>query len=62
MKAESVGKIIKNKFVNFDFEIVPYDSSIQNEIQNLFLLNSSLYTNQIQIRVGTIIIFYLTEL
>lgn len=62
MKAESVGKIIKNKFVNFDFEIVPYDSSIQNEIQNLFLLNSNLYTNQIQVRVGTIIIFYLTEL
>lgn len=62
MRAESIGKIMKNKFTNFDIEIVSKDEEIHNEIQNLFLLNSSFSTNQIQIRLYTIIIFYLTEL
>ena len=62
MRAESVGKIMKNKFINFDIEIVAKEEEVHNEIQNLFLLNSSFSTNQIQIRVYTIIIFYLTEL
>lgn len=62
MRAESVGKIMKNKFINFDIEIVSKEEEVHNEIQNLFLLNSSFSTNQIQIRIYTIIIFYLTEL
>lgn len=61
MIAKSIGKIIKNKFANFDFEIVSYVKAITNEIQNLFILNASIQKKQIQIRQGTVVYFYLTD-
>ena len=61
MIAKSIGKIVKNKFANFDFEIVGYDDNVSNEIQNLFLLNTSVQNKQIQIRQGTVVVFYLTD-
>ena len=61
MIASSTGKIMKNKFANFDFEIVSHAKAITNEIQNLFILNASIQKKQIQIREGTVVYFYLTD-
>ena len=62
MVANSLGKIPKNAFTNFDIDIIPYESVLQNEIQTIGCLNSNIYTNNINIRLGTNVIFYLTEL
>ena len=62
MVANSLGKIPKNTFTNFDIDIIPYESVLQNEIQTIGCLNSNIYTNNINIRLGTNVIFYLTEM
>lgn len=62
LRANSVGKITKNKFANFEFEVVQKDQEIQNEIQSIFLLNSNFFADKIQIRQGSNVIFYVIDL
>ena len=59
MIAKIIGKIPKNIFTNFDIDIIPYDDEIINEIQCIGLLNT---VNSYKIRLGTNIIFYLTDI
>ena len=59
MIAKNIGKIPKNIFTNFDIDIIPYDAEIINEIQCIGLLNT---VNSYKIRLGTNIIFYLTDI
>ncbi len=61
MKAKNEGKIPKNKFCNFDLEIIPYDNPIVYEVQSVFLLNSYFLTNKIQLRKGINVIFYIID-
>jgi hypothetical protein len=58
MKAKKKGKLMKNKFIQFDLEIIGKECSIVKEIHNLCTLNSVTYKNTIQIRLGDVIIFY----
>ena len=62
MIAKIIGKIPKNIFTNFDIDIIPYDDEIINEIQCIGLLNTVKYSNSYKIRLGTNIIFYLTDI
>ena len=62
MVAKVIGKIPKNVFTNFDIDIIPYDSEVINEIQCIGLLNTINYSNSFKIRLGTNIIFYLTDI
>ena len=61
MIAYNIGKIPKNIFSSFDIDIIPYENELFNEIQCIGLLNTANYLNSFQIRVGTNVIFYLTD-
>lgn len=56
------GRVKRNQYINFDIEIVSKHKALKNEIQTIGLLNSTLLSDCIQIRNGTPIIFYLTEM
>ena len=58
MKAKKNGKLMKNKFIQFDLEIIGKECSIVKEIHNLCTLNSVTYKHTIQIRLGDVVIFY----
>lgn len=62
MIANKEGRVKNNHYVNFDIEIIEKSKAIKNEIQALGLLNSSLISECIQIRIGTIVVFYITDL
>jgi len=62
MVANKIGIINKNNFINFQINIVPYEDNIQNEIQNVGLLNSKVFMDKINIRLGTSIIIYITDI
>jgi hypothetical protein len=62
MVANKIGIIKKNNFINFQINIVPYEDNIQNEIQHIGLLNSKVFMENINIRIGTNIIIYITDI
>ena len=60
--ANKKGVIKQNKFLSFDINIVDYISSIKNEIQCIYLMNSNFYTKSMDIRLGTIVTFYIVDM
>jgi len=62
MKAEVLGILKKNKFVNVDIEIKPWEDSLLNETQCLGLLNVNHLNSRVEIRQSTIVIIYFTDL
>ena len=58
--ANKKGVFPKNKFLLFDLNIIDYDEPLKNEVQSIYLMNSNFYTKKMDVRYGTIIIFYLT--
>ena len=61
MKANKVGNINKNLFINTGIEIVNRNKEIINESQNLYVLNHNTKRGNYQIREGTELIFYITD-
>jgi len=57
-----LGLIRKNKFTNFELEIKPWKDSLINETQCLGLLNINQILPKVEIRVGTYVLFYFTDL
>ena len=55
------GVFAKNKFLFFDLNIIDYDKPLQNEVQSIYLMNSNFYNKKMDIRIGTMIIFYITD-
>ena len=53
-------KYSKKKFFKFDIVIKKYEDSITNEVQFLSILNN--INTHIEIRVGTILIIYYTDI
>ena len=62
MIANKKGIFYKNKFLFFDLNIIDYEEPLKNEIQPIYLMNSNYYTKKLDVRVGTIIFFYITEI
>jgi len=60
--ANKKGAIKQNKFLSFDINIVDYTSNIKNEIQCIYLMNSNFYTKSMDIRLGTIVTFYIVDM
>jgi hypothetical protein len=56
------GIFSKNKFLTFDLNIIDYKEPLKNEIQPIYLMNSNYFTKKLDIRIGTIIIFYITDI
>ena len=60
--ANKKGVIKQNKFMSFDINIVEYTNNIKNEIQCIYLMNSNFYTKSMNIRLGTIVTFYIVDM
>jgi hypothetical protein len=59
-KASKIGKLLKNKYIRFDLEIVGENEGVNNQIQCLGLMN---YSDRVfQIRKNSIVFFYITEI
>lgn len=61
MKAIRVGSINKNMFINTGIDIVNRNKEIINESQSLYVLNHNTKRENYQIREGTELIFYITD-
>ena len=51
----------KNKYLFYDLNIIGYDQPLRNEIQSIYLMNTNCYNKIMDIRIGTVIIFYITD-
>ena len=60
--ANKKGVIKQNKFMSFDINIVEYTSNIKNEIQCIYLMNSNFYRKSMDIRLGTVVTFYIVDM
>ena len=60
--ANKKGILRKNKLLSFDINIIDIDENLKNELQCIFLINSNTYFNKIDIRIGTKVTFYLSEM
>ena len=60
--ANKKGIFSKNKFLSFDLNIIEYKEPLKNEIQPIYLMNSNYYTKKLDIRIDTIIFFYITDI
>ena len=60
--ANKKGIFPKNKFLSFDLNIIDYKEPLKNEIQPIYLMNSNFYTKKLDIRIDTIIFFYITDI
>ena len=56
------GLLKQNKFSTFDINIVESKNNIKNEIQCIFLMNSSFYSKTMEIRLGTNVTFYIIDM
>ena len=62
MTANKVGHMDKNTFMNTGIDILPRKSQIINECHSLYVLNYNTLRDNYQIREGTNIIFYITDI
>ena len=60
--AYKAGIFSKNKFLFFDLNIIKDDDVLQNEVQCIYLMNSNYFSKKMDIRVGTKVIFYITDM
>jgi hypothetical protein len=51
----------KNKYLFYGLNIIDYDQPLRNEIQSIYLMNTNYYNKIMDIRIGTEIIFYITD-
>ena len=59
--ANKKGIFLKNKYLFFDLNIIDYDEPLKNEVQSIYLMNSNYYNKKMDIRLGTIVFFYITD-
>lgn len=59
--ANKIGIFTKNKYLFYDLNIIDYNEPLRNEIQPIYLMNSNYYNKKMDIRIGTVIIFYMTD-
>ena len=59
--AKRKGIFAKNHFLFFDLNIIDYSEPLKNEVQSIYLMNSNYYNKKMDIRVGTLVIFYMTD-
>jgi len=62
MIANKIGILKQNKFLSFDINIIEYESIIRNEIQCIYLVNNNYYNKSMDIRLGTVITFYIIDM
>ena len=62
MKAEKIGLIKKNRIFNLNLEILDEEAEITNECIYIGCINTYTQNKILQIRKGTIIILYITDL
>jgi hypothetical protein len=62
MKAQKIGLIKRNRIFNLNLEILNEESEITNECINIGCVNTFTQNKVLQIRKGTIIILYITDL
>jgi len=63
MKAKKKGRILKNKYVNYEIEIVNEDEEITNESHFLGTLNTHYGDDKlIMIRINNIFYIYLNDI
>ena len=62
MIANKIGILKQNKFLSFDINIIEYKSIIRNEIQCIYLVNNNYYNKSMDIRLGTVITFYIIDM
>ena len=62
MKANKVGLIKRNRIFNLNLEILDVESEITNECIYIGCVNTFTQNKVLQIRKGTIIILYITDL
>ena len=61
MIASKIGIVKINRVFNLNIEIVPENSEITNECINIGCVNTYTRNKKIQIRKGTLLIFYITD-
>ena len=57
-----LGLLYRNKFCNFDINIIDLDIPAKNEIQCIYLINTNNYTNKMDIRLGSTLILYIIDI
>ena len=61
MIANKVGTVKKNRYISFNITIVKKYASIINECVNSELLNTNSITKEYMIRIGMVVIAYVTD-
>ena len=62
MKPNKTGLLTKNKFFNFDINIIDEEQPLQNEIQCIYFLNMNSFYKKMDIRIGSDFIFYIIDM
>ena len=62
MIANKIGALKQNKYLSFDINIIEYESNIKNEIQCIYLVNNNYFNKSMDIRLGTLITFYIIDM
>ncbi len=62
MIANKIGILKQNKYLSFDINIIDYESNIKNEIQCIYLVNNNYFNKSMDIRIGTVITFYIIDM
>ena len=62
MIANKIGILKQNKYLSFDINIIDYESNIKNEIQCIYLVNNNFFNKSMDIRIGTVITFYIIDM
>ena len=60
--AYKTGVFSKNRFLSFDLNIIEENDILQNEVQCIYLMNSNFFSKKMDIRIGTKVIFYITDM
>ena len=62
MIANKVGVLKHNRYLSFDINIIEYECNIQNEIQCIYLVNNYKNKKKIEIRLNSLVIFYIIDM
>ena len=57
-----IGFVLRNKYCNFDINIIDFDKAYRNEIHCIYLINTNNYTNKMDIRIGSTLILYIVDM